>query len=110
MGIDALRHIYEHLRQLGECEKIDLFIYTTGGQIFVPHRLTRLIREFCDNFSVLVPYRCHSAGTLLCLGADEIIMGKFGELSPIDPRTSNLFNPRNPHDETKVIPISVEDV
>lgn len=110
MGTDAIRYIYEHLKEFGNCDKIDLFIYTTGGDILVPHRLTRLIRGFCKNFSVLVPYRAHSAATLLCLGADEIVMGKMGELSPIDPTTANPFNPTNPHDKTKVIPISVEDV
>jgi hypothetical protein len=110
MGTDAIRYIYEHLKEIGKCDKIDLFIYTTGGDILAPHRLTRLIRGFCGNFSVLVPFRAHSAATLLCLGADEIVMGKMGELSPIDPTTANPFNPTNPHDKTKVIPISVEDV
>jgi len=51
-----------------------------------------------------------SSGTLICLGANEIVMSKYGSLSPIDPTTANKFNPTNPHDGNKVVPISVEDV
>jgi hypothetical protein len=32
-----------------------------------------MIREFCDEFNVLIPYKAHSAATLLSLGADTII-------------------------------------
>ena len=44
-----------------------------------------MIREFCDEFNVLIPYRAQSAATLLSMGADNIIMGKKAELGPIDP-------------------------
>jgi hypothetical protein len=44
-----------------------------------------MIREFCSEFSVLIPYKAHSAGTMVALGADRIVMGKKAELSPIDP-------------------------
>jgi hypothetical protein len=110
IGSDAVRYIYDHLEKIKKCENLDLFLYTIGGDTLVPHRLTRLLREFCGKFSVLIPSKAASAGTLLCLGANEIVMGKMGELSPIDPATTNPFNPTNPYDKTKVIPISVEDV
>lgn len=104
------RYIFELLEQIGMCEKIDLFLYTSGGDTLSPPRLTSLIREYCDTFSVLVPFRAMSSGTLLCLGANEIVMGKLGELSPVDPTTGNPFNPPNPSDENKIVQISVEDV
>ena len=110
MGADSIRYIYDHLEKIKQCDNLDLFLYTAGGDTHTPHRLTRLLREFCNNFSILVPFKAASAGTLLCLGANEIVMGKMGELSPIDPTTANPFNPVNLHDKKKVIPISVEDV
>jgi hypothetical protein len=110
IGNDSVRYVYDHLEKIKKCENLDLFLYTIGGDTLVPHRLTRLLREFCGKFSVLIPSKAASAGTLLCLGANEIVMGKMGELSPIDPTTANPFNPTNPHDKSKVIPISVEDV
>ena len=107
---DALRPFVEHLQALGHQEKIDLFLYSRGGETNFPLRLVRLIREYCNTFSVLVPYRAHSAATMICLGADEIVMGKIGELSPVDPTTANVFNPIDPLNPAGRWPISVEDV
>ena len=110
LNFDMFRYVYDHLAAIKKCDNLDLFLYTGGGNTLVPHRLTLLIREYCSKFSVIVPFLAASAGTLLCLGANEIVMGKNGSLSPIDPTTSNEFNPINPRDKNKVIPISVEDV
>lgn len=107
---DALRPFYEHLENMGHQPKIDLFLYSRGGNTNVPLRLVRLIREHCDRFSVLVPFRAHSAATMICLGADEIVMGRMGELSPVDPTTANVFNPVDPLNPAGRWAISVEDV
>jgi len=82
---DAVRPLYEHLLSIGKNEKIDLFLYSRGGDVSVPWRIVSMFREFCDKFSILVPYKAYSAATLISLGADKIIMGKKAELSPIDP-------------------------
>ena len=103
------RYIFEHLENIGKSKNIDLFLYTYGGDTLAPIRLCHLLREYCEKLSVLVPYKAMSSGTLICLGANEIVMGKLGELSPIDPTTGNHFNPPDSKEE-KRIPISVEDV
>lgn len=86
---DAVLPLYKHLLALEKADpdatKIDLFLYTRGGDVSVPWRIVTMIREFCDEFSVLIPYKAHSAGTMIALGADGIVMGKKAELSPIDP-------------------------
>jgi hypothetical protein len=82
---DAVRPLYEHLLSIGKNAKIDLLLYSRGGDVSVPWRIVSMFREFCDEFSLLVPYKAHSAATLISLGADKIIMGKKAELSPIDP-------------------------
>lgn len=79
---DSVRPLYEHLLSLGKTEKIDLYLYSRGGDVSVPWRIVSMFREFCDEFSILVPYKAHSAATLISLGADKIIMGKKAELSP----------------------------
>ncbi len=76
----------------------------------VPIRIVKLIRSYCKKFGVLVPYRAHSAGTLIALGADEIVMTKLGELTPVDPTTGHPFNPIDPVDPKKRLEISVEDI
>lgn len=107
---DAVRLIYKHLMKIDSVDKIDMFLYTAGGNLMAPIRIVHLIREHCKHFEVLVPHRAMSAGTLLCLGADNIIMGSLAELSPVDPSTANAFNPQDPLNPSSRISISVEDV
>ena len=107
---DIIRVFFRHLEAMGQSERIDLFLYTRGGDVLTPWRLVNLIREYTDHFSILVPFRAYSAGTLIALGANEIVMGKMGELGPIDPSVANSFNPQDPNNPVAKIPVSVEDV
>jgi len=110
IAMDVIPVISSQLRNIRKTERIDLFLYSTGGDTMVPWRLVSMIREYCDIFSVLVPYRAHSAATMIALGADEIVMSDLSELSPIDPSTANVFNPQDSKNPQNRIPISVEDV
>jgi len=110
IAMDIIPVVSRQLRQIGKTEKIDLFLYSTGGDTMVPWRLVSMIREYCEKFSVLIPYKAHSAATMIALGADEIVMTDLSELSPIDPSTANVFNPQDPTNPQARIPISVEDV
>jgi len=107
---DAVRIIYDHLEQLNikNGEKLDLFLHSFGGVGVVPWKLVNLIREFTDNFEVLIPYKAYSAATLIALGANKIVMHPMGELGPIDPKVGNEFNPITPQGQQ--IGINVEDV
>jgi len=107
---DVTQVFYRHLEMYGDKQQVDLFLYTRGGDVLTPWRLVHLIREYTPRFCVLVPYRCYSAGTLLCLGADEIVMGKMAELGPIDPSVVNAFNPQDPNNPSARIPVNIEDV
>jgi len=110
IAMDVIPLISKQLQTIGKTENIDLFLYSTGGDTMVPWRLVSMIREYCNKFSVLVPYKAHSAATMIALGADEIVMSDLSELSPIDPSTVNVFNPQDPQNPQNKIPISVEDV
>ncbi|MBU4142278.1 hypothetical protein KKE99_05420 [Patescibacteria group bacterium] len=95
---------------IGKVKKISLLLYTSGGDMLAPIRIVKLIRNHCDEFEVLVPYKAHSAGTLICLGADTIVMSKLGELTPVDPTTGHPFNPQNPANPQQKLEVSVEDL
>lgn len=111
IGEDAVRLIYDHLLSFEDSElkreKLDLLLYTRGGDVSVPWRIVSMIRESYKEFSVLIPYKAYSAGTMICLGADQIVMGSKAELSPIDPTLVRAIV-----GEATVPPpeISVEDV
>jgi hypothetical protein len=109
LASDAQIVLYDQLRRVGKVDNLDLFLYTRGGEVDSVWPLVNLFREYAHSkFSVLVPFRAHSGGTMICLGADEVVMGEMAELSPIDPTTGNLFNPQSK--DGRPLGISVEDV
>ena len=55
-----------------------------------------LIRQFTKNLEVIVPAKAHSAGTLICLGADTIMMTRQATLGPTDPSLTGPLNPEIP--------------
>src|SRR5215472_2419380 len=79
---DDVLPLYQCLRRAERVDRLDLVLHTTGGKLVSAHRLWQLLRAYGDHLSVLVPYMARSAGTLLCLGAQEIVMGPLSELSP----------------------------
>jgi len=106
--------IFEHLEKIGKVPKIDVLLYTTGGQTLAAWAIANMLREYCDNLAILIPHRALSAGTLLTLAADEVLMSRAAHLSPIDPSLTSPLGPRieaaNQPGVQQVVPISVEDV
>jgi hypothetical protein len=111
---DLLPSVYDYLRTIGETKHIDLYLYTTGGDSLAGWALVNLIREHCERFGVIVPFRAMSCGTLMALGADELVLTAGSELSPVDPSVSSPYNPQVqvPQDEDGItfLPVSVEDL
>ena len=107
---DILPIFFKHLNKFTPGQKIDLLLYTKGGDVHTALRLVQLIYEFTDNFSVIVPNKAYSSGTLICLGASELLMTKMADLSPIDPNITSVFNPPDSGNPNANVPINVEDV
>ena len=106
IAMDVLPILYSLMKgKKQEQKKIDLFLYSSGGQIDAPWAIVSLIREYYDNLSVIVPSRAHSAGTLIVLGADSIEMSPMGTLSPIDPQLT-IKQP----DKSPSIQAGIEDI
>jgi hypothetical protein len=109
---DILPLVSEHISHIGSQDELALFIYTPGGDTIAGWGLVNLLRQYCKKLKVLVPFRSLSCGTLISLGADEIVMGKHGLLSPIDPSVASPFNPTAPAPagQLSLLPVSVEDM
>lgn len=109
IAADVIRPIYDHLLALNnlsaERGTLDLFIYSPGGDVSVPWPLVSMVRECYSRFNVLVPFRATSAATMIALGADTIVMGRKGELGPIDPTLTRLSDIGAPPAE-----VPIEDV
>ncbi|PIB35698.1 serine protease [Reichenbachiella sp. 5M10] len=109
---DILSPFTEHLDKIGDVDKISLLIYTRGGNTLAAWSLVNLIRSFCKELEVIIPFNCHSAGTLISLGSNKIIMTKQATLGPIDPSVNGPLNPSIPGspDPNSKVPVSVEFV
>ncbi len=110
---DFIPVAYNHLREFGKFDHLDVFLFTLGGDTQAAFGFARAVRGFgAKRVSVLVPEKCHSAGTLFAIGADEIIMTAIATLSPIDPSITTPLNPTVDvaPGQRQVVPVSVESV
>lgn len=111
MSSEVVDFFVHHLDKIGVTGKISLILYTRGGETLSAWSLANLLRTFCDQLEIIIPAKCHSAGTLLCLGADNLIMTKQATLGPIDPSVNTPLNPQLPGGQPMAkVPVSVEDV
>lgn len=70
-------------------EQIDLLLHTPGGDVDAAEKLITLLRSAVGEegiLRVIVPDFAKSAGTLMALGANTIVMSDSSELGPIDPQ------------------------
>jgi len=93
------------LADLGRVEHVDLVLCSGGGSVVAARQLALLCRDFARIVTVQVPRLARSAGTLLCLGADELVLGPLAELSPVDA----LIGEAAPADQPQSF-LAVEDV
>jgi hypothetical protein len=65
-------------------ENLDFYIETPGGSGEAAEEIVRCLREKSDNITFIVSGEAKSAGTLIVLSGNEIMMTKTGSLGPID--------------------------
>jgi hypothetical protein len=67
---------------------LDLLLLTGGGDIDAAEKLITMVRNTVSDgeLRVVVPDFAKSAGTLITLAADRIVMSESSELGPIDPQ------------------------
>ena len=82
LGIQELLHNIPHGTAL------DLLLHTPGGDIDAVEKLMCMVRQTAGSHQlrVIVPDYAKSAGTLMALAADSIVMSASSELGPIDPQ------------------------
>ncbi len=67
-------------------KNVVLLLTTNGGSPEAAYRMARSLRRAypAGKFTVIIDWHCKSAGTLLAIGAGEIVMSEFAELGPLD--------------------------
>jgi hypothetical protein len=110
---DFLFRFFLHIRAMQNLEKLDVLLFTLGGDTLAAYALSRLVRQYAKSIGVLVPHMCLSGGTLFALGADEIVMTRLATLSAIDPSIQGPWNPEATvqiQPGQKTAPVGVESV
>jgi len=98
IDIDDLYEIEKVVENLEEQDKLPkrlhLVVQTPGGLVSVSTKIANYLRDTFEEITAFVPYEASSGGTVLCLAANQIVMGKMANLTPIDPQL--------PYDGTRV--------
>ena len=63
-----------------------LVLHTPGGMAEEAQTIADYLRSKVSAIDVLVPTYATSAGTMIALGCDRVIMGRQGQLGPTDPQ------------------------
>ena len=78
--------IYEALSSLGKQPKIDVILFSSGGDPDQAYVIGIMLQEFAgEKLTLIIPRYAKSAATLLACAADEVLMLPPSELGPIDP-------------------------
>jgi hypothetical protein len=67
-----------------EGPEVNLILVTAGGDPDAAFKISRYLQTKYDHVTVTVSGLCKSAGTLLALGAHELVFAPYGELGPLD--------------------------
>lgn len=89
--IDTLGFV-DMLHNVNPGDPIDLLLHTPGGDVDAAEKLIGLVRSATGEegqLRVIIPDYAKSAGTLMALGANSIVMSDSSELGPIDPQVSS---------------------
>jgi hypothetical protein len=78
----------ELLHNLQPEEDIDLLIHTRGGDVDAAEKILSLVQATVGSrkLRMIIPEFAKSAGTLMVLGADTLLMSDSSELGTIDPQ------------------------
>lgn len=75
--------VLAQIRDAGEDTPIDIVLHTPGGSAFACEMIAGALKGR-SNTTAYVPYCAMSAGTIIALACDKVVMGKHACLGPID--------------------------
>lgn len=65
---------------------LTLLLHTPGGSANAAETIVAYLRTKFQYFEVIIPTYAFSAGTMIALAANKIVLGKQSQLGPIDPQ------------------------
>lgn len=90
IGLEDAQSIISAIKATPDETPIDIVLHTPGGLVIASMQIARAIEAHPAKVTVFVPIYAMSGGTLMALAADEIVMGEFSMLGPIDPQIMGI--------------------
>lgn len=90
IDLEDAQSIISAIKATPDDTPIDLVIHTPGGLVIAAMQIARAVEAHPAKVTVFVPIYAMSGGTLIALAADEIVMGEFSMLGPIDPQIMGI--------------------
>lgn len=78
------RNVIEACANRRRRDNVLLLLTTSGGSADVAYRISRCLQDKYKKFVVLISGQCKSSGTIIALGANELILTDLGQLGPLD--------------------------
>ncbi len=70
-------------------DTLTVILTTNGGSLSPLERIVTVFRNFYKEVNFIIPDYAYSAGTIMCMSADNIYMNYYSVLGPIDPQVQN---------------------
>lgn len=86
IDLEDAQTIIAAIKETPSSVPIDLILHTPGGIVLAAMQIARAVEAHPAKVTVYVPIYAMSGGTLIALAADEIVLGEFSVLGPIDPQ------------------------
>jgi len=90
IDLEDAQTVIAAIKETPDDTPIDLIIHTPGGLVLAAMQIARAVEAHPAKVTAYVPVYAMSGGTLIALAADEIVMGEFSVLGPIDPQILGL--------------------
>jgi len=86
IDIDDAESILRAIRDTPEGRDIEIILHTPGGLVLAAQQIAGALADHDGKVTAVVPHYAMSGGTLIALGADEILLDEHAALGPVDPQ------------------------
>ena len=86
IDVNDAEEVLRAIRLTDAAVPIDIVLHTPGGLVLAALQIARAIHKHQGKVTAFVPHYAMSGGTLIALGATEIVMSDYAVLGPVDPQ------------------------
>jgi ClpP class serine protease len=86
IDIDDSQSVLRAIRRTPQGRAIVMILHTPGGLVLAASQIAQALRDHDGKVTAVVPHYAMSGGTLIALGADEIVIDDHAALGPVDPQ------------------------